>query len=510
MKKSLLKQLESEGFSIAELQTSLDAGYITEDDLKSRNLERDGCDGVYYNPDRFIIDEDGEIYPIDETWTCDLSGNVFHESVRSATVIYHCKEQTWTLDGAQSLCSYQHGDYYYYSYEDLRHHELVITEDTDRVMHQEDAYYADWGDWYEYEDNSYSDDEEDNSCFVSEYHSGSYHSVNFTNNPTRFVGFEIEKEDSGVKRSMSINDFKDFTGGIWRKERDGSLDDHSGFELISPTFELCIDKIFEHIRGNNVLVNHINAKKSISCGGHIHLSVKDMTGAELFESIKGYVPLFYALYHNRSKTNYCKAKPSSKLRSDNEKYQAIQILSDRIEFRIISAVPNVDVLEWRARLLELILDNPTSCFREAYENILKLKEFGNHLRIAYPEPEKYTKLKGRIKDMTAKFENTSFNVSKFKAQQEEAENCYREELLKRNFNQYIRKIEVSLSSNQVLKVIARKVSATQDEWMFIGEVEPFFSEGDVLTVSSLKRGCALSFVENPNKYYPISMFEIQS
>lgn len=508
MEKTLLKQLESEGFSIAELQASLDAGFITEGDLESRNIERDGR--LYYNPDSFIIAEDGEIYPIDETWISERTGYVFHESVPSARVIYNGQEQIWAIREAKSDCSYFYEDIYYFSYQELGYHNLIVTDDTGRIMHQDEAYYADWGDWYEYEENAYSDDEEDNSSFVSDYHSGSYHSVNFTNNPTRFVGFEIEKEDSSVKRSMRISDFKDFTGGIWRKERDGSLSDDSGFELISPTFELCIDKIFEHIRGNNVLVNHINAKKSISCGGHIHLSVKGMTGAELFESIKGYVPLFYALYHKRSETSYCKAKPSSELSSDNEKYQAIQILSNRIEFRIISAVPDVDVLEWRARLLELILDNPTSCFRQAYENILKLKDFGNHLRIAYPEAEKYTKLKGRIKDMTTKFENISFNVSKFKIQQEEADNRYNEELFKRNFNQYIRNIKSALSSGRELKVVAKKVSATQHEWMFIGEIEPFFSKGDVLTVSNLKRGCAFSFVENPDKYYPISMFEIQS
>jgi hypothetical protein len=189
---------------------------------------------------------------------------------------------------------------------------------------------------------------------------------------------------------------------LWRKERDGSLDDNAGYELISPTFEFDIDKIFEYIESNNVLLDHINAKYSTSCGGHINLSEKDLSGEQLFDKIKGYTPLLYALYHGRVDKNYCKGKNNQDLKYENDKYQAIKIHNNRVEFRIISAVPNVTTLKWRCKLIMMILQHPTDDVIKAYYNVDT--KFTKLLSQVY-SPEKLIELKEIFIKFTKQFEN---------------------------------------------------------------------------------------------------------
>ena len=508
MNKKQLKAIEALGLTVGQVQKSCSEGYVSIEDILSGNYEVSE-NGDVYNPD-YYKDIDGTIYHENNTWWCEYNERYYSEDENSADVVRNNGDiQIWLQEDAEQQCSYyyEYNGRYYEDWGALRCDDLVYTDDTNRIMRDYDAYYCeDSGDWFEYESNmpSYEDEDE---CYVNEYHSGGYRSKNFTNNPTRFIGFEIEKEDLDVKESMRIYSFKDATDNLWRKERDGSLDCDSGFELISPTFEFCVDKIFEYIRGNQVLIDHINADKSTACGGHIHVSIKDVSGKDLFDSIKGYVPLFYALYHKRSENSFCQAKSSDKLKSDGAKHQAIQVLKDRIEFRIISAVPNVDVLEWRAQLIELILDNPTSCFRTAYENILKMKDFRNHLRKAYPNDEKYTKLKCRIKDMTTKFENVNFNISKFKEQQQKAEEAYNLNRAKAIAEQNIKKLISYMKSGNKVKVRVIATELPKEDWTFIGRVDVPFGVGNVFFVEDFMRGCALK-LDKYSEYFPITMFEV--
>ena len=505
MKKSFSKTIQELGLEKERVLSSISFGHITKDDvINGEYIISDA--GFLYNPDTHF-EYNGSIYDKEDGFYCDNKGQFLPftqfdsvEVVTDSGVI-----QLWNNRDASDLP---------YFYEDRRYEssravynsdiDLCVTEDTGEVMNTNYAYWSEEDEcYYEYEENMPNR----SSTYVDEYHHGGYEKFNFSSDPQRFIGFEIEKEDWEVKSSINISEFKRRTGFVWRKERDGSLDDESGFEVISPKFELDVDKIFEHIRGNEVLVDHINASKSYSCGGHIHLSVKGMTGKELFNHIKGYVPLFYSLYHRRSETNYCKAKPSSKLLSDNEKYQAVQILDNRIEFRIISAVKDVDNLEWRAKLMEIILDNPTSCFRKAYENILRSKTFGGHLKKAYPEKEKYEAFKKRIKEMTEKFENVNFNISKFKEAQDAADKNYEQEKRMLFYKSNVKRIQSLINSGGFMAKLVSK-NPSDDEWMFIGRVAVPFEEGQVLKVIDFKRGCAFK-IEGCEHYFPMTMFEIQ-
>jgi len=284
----------------------------------------------------------------------------------------------------------------YYDSDSIGAHDLVFMYDGE-LASADSAYYWESDGEYHYEEEEEEEEEE----YTRDYHSGGLQEkVIFSKNPKFFIGIEVEKEDEEVKKSISIGDFEKNCKG-YRKEKDGSLDGCSGFEMITPPYELNPKKIIETIKQNETLVNHFNANISKSCGGHINISEEGLTGDEFFEKIKGYTPLFNALYFKRLESRWCKAKSNEGLINDKEKYQSIRIHSNRVEFRLVSALRNVEQLDWRLRLFELIIKNPTDCPREAFYIIHS--KFKNHLKKVYTE--NFETLNTRIIEMTKDFEN---------------------------------------------------------------------------------------------------------
>lgn len=351
-------------------------------------------DGYFYNSDNYLIADDTDnVIHIDDANFCQYD-EVFIE--RDIVEVYISRRNTayWSEYRAENHAYYYDGTYY----SDLSDHDLVY-DCNGEIQHIDDVYY-----WES--DGEYHTEEEETDIYVNDYHHDKKtYSVNFTDSPRYFIGFEIEKEDINVKESLYISDFNEACPN-WKKERDGSLDDESGFELISPKFELSPDNIRQHIESNKTLLSHVNAQKSTACGGHINVSELNKTGAQLFDEIKGYTPLFYALYHKRVDKNYCKGKKNSDLKEENDKYQAIKIHDNRVEFRIVSAVPNIDTLIWRTRLIEFILSNKTDNVKEAFfkANTSPLKEL---LQEMYPD--NYDVLINRLVKFTLQFENINVN-----------------------------------------------------------------------------------------------------
>ena len=356
-------------------------------------------DGWYYSEDEYTQLHNGEACCSDYVRLCEHYEEYYHED-DCRTVHIGRSQEIWS-DCAVRNSDLIYFDCEYYDEDAADRNGIVYIEDLGEYGHQDDAYWnEDDGSYYSYSRGSY----------VRDYHNGSYRTVNFDNTSDYKIGFEIEKEDEGVKESIDIGDFEDYTNNVWRKERDGSLDSESGFELISPTFEFDIDKIFEHVEGNRQLVKHINASYGKNCGGHIHLSKDGLNGNQMFDEVSGYTPLLYSLYHGRIDKNYSKGKSNKDLVSENEKYQAIKIWPDRVEFRIISAVPNVATLKWRCRLLDLITQYPTNDVRKAYYYIdTKFKEL---LSEVYNTDYKMEALVSRIKSNTLKFEDVDLSMTK--------------------------------------------------------------------------------------------------
>ena len=375
---------------------SIDEGCFEISDVEYSNYVSD--DYFYYSSDNYVEIDNGDVIHINESFYCEGRGQSYH--VDDIQMVKGAGEDYYSKDYVRNSSDFYLYDGEYYYYDCLGNYDLVVAEDDNEVYHIDDVYYHHGDGWYTYEPDDDSDE------YVRGYHNNGFRSKEFNNKSKYKIGYEIEKEDQDVKESISISDFEDKTNDLWRKESDGSLDDESGYELISPTFEFNITKIFKLIESNDILVKHINADYGKSCGGHINLSQKGLTGHELFDKIKGYTPLFYALYYGRVDKNYSKGKSNDDLKNENEKYQAIKIHDNRVEFRIISAVPNVKTLKWRTRLLAMILKNPTADVRLAYYNVDT--KFTRLLSETYNE-EKLSLLKKRFIKFTKEFEGLDLN-----------------------------------------------------------------------------------------------------
>lgn len=395
--RELIEIMDSNNISLDTLINSINEDLISLDDIIKDNFIFH-YNRLYDQNSYVILEDNGEICHIDDAYFCER-GECYVSEVEEVHVGREGRDRTeyWATTTASCDAHLIDGEYY----QEPGDYNFVITYHGD-WDHIDNVYYWESTGEYHYE----LEEEEEKEQYTTDYHSSRGGLIEFSQNPKFFIGIEIEKEDKEVKESLEIADFLELCPG-WRKERDGSLDSEKGYELITPTMELNVKKIEEHIKGNEILVKHINAAKSLSCGGHINVSEKGKDGKQLFECIKGYTPLFYALYYKRVDKNYCKGKKNKDLQEENEKYQAVKIHDNRVEYRIVSAVPNLDTLIWRVKLIDLILKNQTGDVKQAFFKITN-GPFKKHIQKMYPG-EKYNTLVNRIIEMCNKFEDIKIN-----------------------------------------------------------------------------------------------------
>jgi len=180
---------------------------------------------------------------------------------------------------------------------------------------------------------------------LNDYHSQERDLHAVTNEHPYRIGFEVEKEDRSIRDL--IEDGLELPSG-WVCERDGSLDDDTGFELVSPAFNINERELLvQHVRK---LTKVLDADCSTSCGGHISISDRRFTPIELSERIRPLFPLLLALYPKRLTGGYCKAM-TDKEKGRQEKYQAFFFEPHRIELRVPSAVKTAKSLMWRFDLI---------------------------------------------------------------------------------------------------------------------------------------------------------------
>lgn len=247
----------------------------------------------------------------------------------------------------------------------------LVYYDGDCYLNQEFAgqnglrWCSDCEEWYheDYEDDHdhcYNDeddeDERDRNNPRFGYHSQSH--LDKSKGSKFKVGFEIEKECS---QGCTHSHYSILDASGWVKERDGSLDDYNGYELVSSTYNLFTDEFINQAKElENKFPMLINGNASKNCGGHIHFSKADTLGADLLESICGYLPTLYAIYQHRIGKSYCEVKEKEQMKQSDNKYQAVRVMRNRIEFRIFPAVKNLSTLEWRLGLIRIMAKNPSS------------------------------------------------------------------------------------------------------------------------------------------------------
>jgi hypothetical protein len=343
-------------FKLSVLRASINSGHLDLSEHRDKLVEtvngfaayRYNCveiDGGFFHKD---MDEDGIAW--DELNMCHIhyEDAVSAISKRGSEIITHRNN---------SELIYVNGTYY--TEEGIEWADLVrlhdgeyidrdrsrYVESEDDCYHQDDCYY--WESDGEYHLESEPEEEEGK---LYDYHNGPRRD----NSTTKIkVGFEVEKEDE-MRSDFDVA--KIFNDTEWTIERDGSLDEETGFELISPVFDLHETNFSEAFLP---VAKYLNADQSHRCGGHINYSNELERPKDMAKSISGYFPLLYALYPKRVGAHYCKAKPKNETLESFDKFQAIAIKNDRIEFRIFSAVRSLTSLLWRTELIRIIDQNRT-------------------------------------------------------------------------------------------------------------------------------------------------------
>jgi hypothetical protein len=302
-----------------------------------------------------------------------LLNNEYDDNVRELV----CGDKVWMPD-YEDGCSimYIDGDY------SMHQGEWSWADDT-LFCEQDGSYYHmnDEGEnifWSE-RNEEYRLEEDRNANRMHVYHSGFRR--DFTSRDTTYtIGFEVEKEDDDPLDTWDL-DAVDETG--WCRESDGSLCEETGFELVSPIFDLH-DTVLDAALEGRILRDHINADYGSSCGGHINVGKRGVSGDEFFDSIQAFVPLFLTIWRHRITNQYSQIqrKPDNYKRAG--KYSAINIQSRYIEFRLPPAFKSVTNLLWRRDLMRIMCDNENIKPLQLITMMLNPKSaLGIHLRKVY-------------------------------------------------------------------------------------------------------------------------------
>lgn len=163
-----------------------------------------------------------------------------------------------------------------------------------------------------------------------------------------FVGIEVEKEDMGVRNQCAYANCD--LGNGWIAERDGSLD-NTGVEVVSPVMNLMdtASLFAEYDRLDWVM----NAGHSRRCGGHITISRKGMTSDQLVAKLMPFVPMLFSLYEGRLTNGYSGIQNKNEIERGSRR--AIHRKSGgAVEIRIFSAVPSLEGIKFRTKLVQWI------------------------------------------------------------------------------------------------------------------------------------------------------------
>ena len=174
------------------------------------------------------------------------------------------------------------------------------------------------------------------------------------------VGFEVEKTtvDGCDDENDSIEELPLFSG--W--ECDSSCGVEGITHAYDPLDEHTRDQFKRHLHTSR---EYVDGPADHTCGGHINLSNSALTTEQLFEKFRKYAGIYYALYKGRLNNEFCYLNKS--LLYSSKKYVTVKRTPFGIELRLVSRVPNAEVLSRRFDLIAATcqsIDNNVS-FAEA-------------------------------------------------------------------------------------------------------------------------------------------------
>lgn len=292
------------------------------------------------------------------------------EFVSSRGVHYTADYCVWSVESGEYLhredAEEVYGNYYDRESDSLRcdgHGTYFLYDDEDWVCCEYDYWPVDEchecdGEWVHGEESECSE------CGCHGHKINAYHQ---SPSPTLYrgssgwlVGFEVEKAtvDGCDDEDDVIEELPLFSG--W--ELDGSCGVEGITHAYDPLATNTRAQFKQHLRDSR---EYVDGPTNERCGGHINLSNSALTNEELFERFRKYAGIYYALYKGRLNNEYCCLNKSLLYSSD--KYVTVKRKPFGIELRLVSKVPNADVLARRFDLIAATcqsIDNNVS-FAEA-------------------------------------------------------------------------------------------------------------------------------------------------
>lgn len=346
--------------TLTKIRQSIDCNYLPED--------------WYDNKDEVIETETG--YFALKSDCIDIAGDYYHEEQDNDEYCFDEIDEEYILR-SDSVCAYgkrghevftkeDNTVYYrgsYYIKEYLEDNDLCELEDGN-ICRRDDAVYIDGCGYYLTDDCYYWESdgeyhleeeeiEEDNTLWS--YGDGPSEK-NFVQTDAKegeeiSFGFGIEIEKSEMPNfDFNKQDIYEETGAVL--EKDSSVD--NGFELKTPVYNLLSSKTEERLKA---LKKFADIPGVDGAGGHIGFSMTGKNDEQLLDLCAGWLPLIYSMYKKRLSNTYCTGKKIDELKGSGDKFQAIRMRGNYIEFRIFASVKTYDTLIFRLRLFRIIARN---------------------------------------------------------------------------------------------------------------------------------------------------------
>lgn len=266
------------------------------------------------------------------------------EAVQCAEGFWHHRDHVQTCEH----CGAIHDTSFHYSWQPNQGDHWLCSED---CAEEFGLYWHDRdGLWYDYPEPIID---------LLEYCAQNPHIEGATRSRPFRIGIEVEKEDSNyISEANARAQDRD-----WIAVHDGSLDRNTGFELVSPCYNLANLDMIEEIIAD---YDDLDADSSDTCGGHMTVSEFGLTGEQFAEKHVQMGALLMALYDKRLANRYALGTKShdGKRPFDGNKYRAINVKRDCVEYRMIARVRTRKQLIWRLRLINHCVNNPDTLFEE--------------------------------------------------------------------------------------------------------------------------------------------------
>lgn len=336
--------------------------------LKSEARQTVDDDWVHEDENDWVLCYDVDLYAHgDDAWYCEFSSEWYYEEdYRGRTVndedIY---EERATHYDYRLLGRGTNGGLWAHI------DDCAYCEDIGEFVEVDEAHWCERsGDYYWDEDYVSSSDDEHISGYSDSPEPYNLNTIHTSGYVPFSIGFEIEKTMFKVHGTIQED----------RGDYVGALDIFSGYETDSSCGVEAITnilplgsprsdarkRVFQMIDDASEV---INSPYNTKCGGHINISVRNMSAYDLLDRIRGNMAIMYAMYRYRLRRSYVYQNKKMK-RDDNTKYSPVHVKRDGVlEIRLPSAVANVGQLKHRYDFMYKFLHHSVNT-RRTYDQLL--------------------------------------------------------------------------------------------------------------------------------------------